>query len=197
MNTGQYFTNEQLPSSMKDFMAVILGHKFVFTTDNGVFSKNGLDFGTRVLLENIPLSDLSGEILDVGCGYGPIGIVVAKVTSLLVTMCDVNHRALHLAKKNASNNNVHVQILESDCYNSLDPNKKFDVIITNPPIRAGKKVVYEIVMGARHHLKETGKLFLVVRKEQGAKSMINDLAEYYQVTVLDKIKGFFIIECTF
>lgn len=182
---------------MKSFTTFLLGNKFVFTTDNGVFSKTGLDFGTRNLLETIPLSLIHGDILDVGCGYGAIGIVLKKITDSNVWMCDVNKRALHLAKINAEQNRVDVTILESDCYQGIDVNQKFDVIITNPPIRAGKKVVYEIVMGAREHLKPDGKLFLVVRKEQGAKSMISDLQEYYHVVVLDKIKGFFIVQCDF
>ena len=182
---------------MKSYTIFLLGHRFVFTTDHGVFSKTGLDFGTRKLLEVIPLEKVHGDVLDVGCGYGPIGIMIAKLTDSNVMMCDVNRRALHLARMNAERNQVDVSILESDCYQAIDGDKKFDVIITNPPIRAGKKIVYEIVMGARNHLKSDGILFLVVRKEQGAKSMISDLQEYYHVTILDKIKGFFIIQCDF
>lgn len=196
IETVQYFTNEKLPSKMRDYSTMILGEKFIFTTDNGVFSKDGLDYGTRVLLENIPWSSFQGEILDVGCGYGVIGIVIGKFTGLPVTMCDVNRRALHLAKMNASKNKVeNLSILESDCYQAIDESKKFDIIITNPPIRAGKKIVYEIVMNARHHMTEDGSLFLVIRKEQGAKSMIRDLEKYYHVTILEKIKGFFVVKC--
>lgn len=181
---------------MKSYQTFLFNHEFTFTTDNGVFSKNSLDFGTRVLLETLPLSTFKGEILDVGCGYGVIGIVVGKLTNCSITMCDVNKRALHLAMINARQNEVtQISVIESDCYKQLDLEKKFDVIITNPPIRAGKKVVYEIVMGARHHLSENGSLFIVVRKEQGAKSMIEDLKEFYQVTILNKIKGFFVIKC--
>lgn len=173
---------------------MILDKNFSFYTDNGVFSKDKLDFGTRTFLENLPISELHGDILDVGCGYGPIGIVLAKLTSAKITMCDVNKRALHLAERNAKENKVDVTILESDCYQNIG-DKKFQYIVTNPPIRAGKKIVYEILMEARNHLAENGKLFLVVRKDQGAKSMISDLKEYYNVDVIAKNKGFFIICC--
>ena len=86
-----------------------------------------------------------------------------------------------------------VNFIESSCYENVDG--KFNVIITNPPIRAGKKIVYEIVMGAKDYLEEDGVLYIVVRKEQGAKSMIRDLEEIYKVEVLNKIKGFFVIKC--
>ncbi len=181
---------------MRDFRTSILGYTFTFTTDNGVFSKDGLDFGTRLLLENIPLSEVGNSILDVGCGYGVIGIVLGKVAKAKVTMVDVNRRALHLAKMNAKKNvDFDVNILESDAYQGIDPNLKFDTIITNPPIRAGKKVVYDIVLGAKDHLTDDGTLFLVVRKEQGAKSMISELEKCYNVSILFRKKGFFVIKC--
>ena len=181
---------------MRDFRTSILGYTFTFTTDNGVFSKDGLDFGTRLLLENIPLSEVGNSILDVGCGYGVIGIVLGKVAKAKVTMVDVNRRALHLAKMNAKKNlDFDIDILESDAYQEIDPNLKFDTIITNPPIRAGKKVVYDIVLGAKDHLTDDGTLFLVVRKEQGAKSMISELEKCYNVSILFRKKGFFVIKC--
>ena len=99
-----------------------------------------------------------------------------------------------MAEMNKKENKLdNVAFLESNCYENVEG--KFNVIITNPPIRAGKSVVYEIVMGARNYLTEDGTLFIVVRKEQGAKSMLRDLEEFYKVEVLNKIKGFFIIKC--
>lgn len=196
---SHYFTNEQLDSNIQKKSTRICGTDFYFLTDLGVFSKEKLDFGTRLLLESLPLSLISGNVLDVGCGYGPIGIFVRKKTARTkVTMCDVNRRALHLAEMNCKENGVSdIEVLESDCYSGLDTNKKFDVIITNPPIRAGKKVVYEIVMNAKEHLVKNGKLFLVIRKEQGAKSLLQDLEKIYSVTIIEKSKGFFIIQCNF
>ena len=192
---GHYFTNEQLPSDIKETTCVVLGNHFKFLTDNGVFSKDGLDFGSRLLLEVIPREEVGGKILDMGCGYGVFGIVLARVTSHRVDMVDVNHRALHLSKRNAKLNGVSdlVSIFESNCYSNIS--EKYSTIITNPPIRAGKKIVYDIVMNARNYLEDGGNLYLVIRKEQGAKSLIVDLEKVYTVKVLEKKKGFFIIRC--
>lgn len=192
---GHYFTNEQLPSDIKETTCVVLGNHFKFLTDNGVFSKDGLDFGSRLLLEVIPREEVGGKILDMGCGYGVFGIVLARVTSHRVDMVDVNHRALHLSKRNAKLNGVSdlVSIFESNCYGNIS--EKYSTIITNPPIRAGKKIVYDIVMNARNYLEDGGNLYLVIRKEQGAKSLIVDLEKVYTVKVLEKKKGFFIIQC--
>lgn len=191
---GQYFSNEDLKSNIQKFNVDILGHRYSFFTDNGVFSKDKLDFGTRVLLENIPLSILHGRILDVGCGYGVIDIILGKIVDAEFLGVDVNRRALHLADMNKKENKLNnVSFLESSCYEKVEG--KFNYIITNPPIRAGKKIVYEIVMGAKDYLEDNGSLFIVVRKEQGAKSMIRDLEKIYKVEVLNKIKGFFVIKC--
>ena len=192
---GQYFDNEKLPSKMVKTNAVILGKKFTFFTDNGVFSKDGLDFGSRLLLETIPLEEVGGKVLDMGCGYGVFGITLNKVLSCSVDMVDVNLRALHLSEINAKENHCsNVRIFESFTYSNVD--SKYTTIVTNPPIRAGKKVVYDIVMNAKDHLEVDGKLFVVIRKEQGAKSLIKDLQENgYNVDILEKKGGFFILKC--
>lgn len=192
---GQYFSNENLPSNVRRTECVVLGRKFVFLTDNGVFSKDGLDFGSRLLLETIPLEEVGGKILDMGCGYGVFGIVLSKLTHAHVDMVDVNLRALHLTERNIKENHiVDVDVFESNVYENVKD--KYSTIITNPPIRAGKKVVYDIVMNAKNYLDDDGKLYLVIRKEQGAKSLIVDLEKLYNVKVLEKKKGFFILECT-
>ena len=130
-----------------------------------------------------------------GCGYGVFGIVISKLTSAHVDMVDVNLRALHLATRNAKENGVsNVSIFESNVYQNVS--SKYSSIVTNPPIRAGKKVVYDIVMNAKNYLEDDGKLFLVIRKEQGAKSLIVDLEKIYTVDILKKSKGFFIIKCS-
>ena len=164
-----------------------------FYSDNGVFCKEHLDFGTRLLLENIPWSEIEGNILDVGCGYGPIGIIALKKTGQRVTMCDVNKRALHLTRMNSKENRVDVDVVESDCYENISG--FYNTIITNPPIRAGKKVIYEILFGAKNYLTDDGKLFLVIHKDQGAKSLVRDLEKVYKVSILKKNKGFFVIKC--
>lgn len=193
---GQYFSNEKLLSQIRKTESTILGRKFVFFTDNGVFSKDGLDFGSRLLLESIPLEEVGANVLDVGCGVGVFGIVLNKLLETSVDMVDVNLRAIHLTERNIKENHCHnIRVFESNCYENVT--KKYSCIITNPPIRAGKKIVYEIVMNAINYLEKKGVLFLVIRKEQGAKSLISDLEKIYNVEVLERKKGFFIIKCTF
>jgi 16S rRNA (guanine1207-N2)-methyltransferase len=197
MLIGQYFTNDNLKSELKEFDVSLMGVKLSLLSDNGVFSKNGVDFGTKVLLSSLPKELLQEPLLDVGCGYGPIGLSIAKSLGIETHLIDVNKRALHLTELNAKRNDIHnVSIYESDCYSNVDNNIKFRTIVTNPPIRAGKKVVYEILFGARFHLADDGNLFIVVRKEQGAKSMHKDLSEFYNVEILNKEKGYFIFKCT-
>ena len=192
---GHYFTNENLPSKIQKTECSVLGNKFIFLTDNGVFSKDGLDFGSRLLLESIPLEEVGGKVLDMGCGYGVLGIVLNKLTGASVDMVDVNLRALHLSELNCrENKSLNINVFESNTYSNV--NSKYSCIITNPPIRAGKKIVYDIVMNAKDYLLDNGKLFLVIRKEQGAKSLIVDLEEYYNVEILEKKKGFYILKCS-
>ena len=193
---SHYFENENLPSDIKRTECLVLRHRFTFLTDNGVFSKSGIDFGSRLLLESLPLDLLGNKVLDVGCGYGTFGIVINKVTGISVDMVDVNKRAIHLAERNIKENKcTDVKAFISDVYENVE--EKYTSIITNPPIRAGKKVVYRIVMDAKKHLEKNGNLFLVIRKEQGAKSLIRDLEKEYQIDILNKEKGFYILKCTF
>ena len=190
---SHYFLNDKnLVSDIKPFNISINGNSFTFNTDNGVFSKGELDYGTSLLIRNVLKKSLTGDILDLGCGYGAIGIIISKITNSNVTMSDVNKRAIHLTKMNAKKNNVSVNVIESDGY--LNINNKFDYVISNPPIRVGKKVLYKLLIDTKEHLKEKGKLIIVVRKEQGALSLIKDMKEYYNIEVLDKSKGFMIIE---
>ncbi len=191
---GQYFENANLPSDIKKINTNILNHNFTFLTDNGVFSKDRIDFGSRLLLESIPFSEIGDKVLDVGCGYGVLGIVINKILNVQVDMIDVNIRAIHLAKRNIKENNCkNIKAFESNVYENVK--EKYQTIITNPPIRAGKKIVYDILMNAKDHLEPDGTLFLVIRKEQGAKSLIIDLKKIYNIEVIAKKKRFFIIKC--
>lgn len=193
---SQYFDNVDLKSNIEKYKARIFDKEFCFNTDNGVFSKSKLDFGTRCLLENLPLEEIKGEILEVGCGYGVIPIILTRIVDKIESFdaVDVNKRALHLAEMNKKENFApKVNFFLSDCYKNI--NKKYDVIISNPPIRAGKNIVYEIVMNARNYLKEDGKLFIVINKDQGAKSLYKDLEKVYKCELINKKKGFWIIKC--
>ena len=187
---SHYFSNdESLKSEIKKIDVIINEKHFSFYTDNGVFSKKGLDFGTRSLLEALP--DIKGRVLDFGCGYGPIGIYLKKTFNCDVDMIDINERSIGLAIKNASLNNVDVNIFKSDIYSNVT--EKYDYIITNPPIRVGKKVLYEILVNAKEHLNLDGEVIFVINKDQGAKSTMKDLEKYYKVNLLEKTKGFYII----
>lgn len=191
---NHYFdNNENLKSEEIKRKAIINGKEFEFLTDNGVFSKKGLDFGTRSLLESIDTTKINGKVLDFGCGYGPIGIYISRMTNAEVHMIDVNRRSLELARRNVNLNHVNVQIYESNIYENV--NKTFDYIISNPPIRVGKKILYEILFKAYDYLKEKGELWIVVNKDQGAKSLIKDLEKTYKVELVNKNKGFYIIRC--
>ena len=187
-----YFDNDTKVQSKEVTTKAEIGNTlFTFITDNNVFSKRGLDFGTRTLLENI--DNINGNVLDFGCGYGPIGIYLKKKFNVNVDMIDINKRALNLAKKNAKLNNVDVMIFESNIYEQVT--KKYDYIITNPPIRVGKVILYEILINASNYLKENGHLIFVINKDQGAKSVMRDMEKYYNVKLVVKNKGFFVIDC--
>ncbi len=190
-----YFTNNpDLKSELRNIIYKYKDYRLEFLSDNGVFSKDKLDFGSNLLLESIfdNINEKHLKVLDVGCGYGFIGVSLAKIIEAEVTMCDVNKRALHLTEKNCSLNKVSAQVLESDAYENITD--IYDLIITNPPIRAGKEKVYEILDGARDRLKAKGELWFVIRKDQGAKSTISHLSENYDCEVVTKSKGFYIVK---
>lgn len=188
-----YFTNDDtLKSEEKSVIVKINNQDFTFITDNGVFSKKGLDFGTRTLLLNLP--KLSGQVLDFGCGYGPIGIYIKKNNDCNVDMVDINQRSINLALKNAKLNEVEVNIFESDIY--LSVTGKYNYIISNPPIRIGKEKLYKILFEAQNHLYKNGELWIVINKDQGAKSVLKDLEKAYETTLIAKNKGFYVIKAT-
>jgi len=191
---NQYFeNNKNLKSDINKIKAKIKDTDFVFYTDNGVFNKKGLDYGTRLLLENIDLTNKK-SFLDVGCGCGPIGIYISMQNkNYTVDMIDVNERAIHLCNMSKKENNLtNINVFKSDVYENIT--KKYDLIITNPPIHAGKKKVYEIIEKAKDYLNNNGNLWVVIRKDQGAKSLISDMEDIYNVNIVCKDKGFFILK---
>ena len=189
---SHYFENDNnLISEIRTFDININNVNFSFNTDNGVFSKGELDYGTYLLLKNVIKRDIHGKVLDLGCGYGPIGIIINKLFNVEVMMSDVNNRAIHLTKMNAKKNRVSVNVVNSDGYENIS--ESFDYVISNPPIRIGKKKLYELLIDSKKHLNKSGELIIVVRKEQGALSLIKDMQEYFKTEVLDKDKGFLII----
>lgn len=189
-----YFTNNtSLKSELRWIPYQYQDYVFSFVSDNGVFSKNKIDYGSKLLVETILESkEKIKNILDVGCGYGFIGIVLAKVKESQALLVDVNKRAIHLAKKNGKNNKVDIQVLESNCYEKVEG--LFDIIVTNPPIHAGKETVYSILINAQEYLKKDGTLWFVIRKDEGAKSIEKRLKEIYQLEIVKKDKGFYIFK---
>lgn len=192
----QYFDNvEGLAHKDITVEYEIFGTKFRLRSDAGVFSKDGLDDGSRLLLQTIAKTDLGSDILDLGCGIGPIGLTLAKLDpSRHVTLADVNLRALDCCKANAKALGVEgqVEILSSDVYQNI--HASFSTIVTNPPIRAGKKVTYAMYAGALSHLHEGGSLILVIRKAQGAPSCQRYLETLFsEVSVVAQHKGYRIL----
>ncbi|WP_165212760.1 class I SAM-dependent methyltransferase [Streptococcus tangpeifui] len=174
-----------------DLTVQLLGETFRFYTDAGVFSKKMIDYGSQVLLSALDFS-AGDSLLDVGCGYGPLGISCAKVYNLTVSMVDINQRALDLARRNAQRNSVQADIYQSYIYEHVKG--RFDHIISNPPIRAGKQVVHEILQGAYDHLNPTGSLTVVIQKKQGAPSAKAKMEQVYgNVELVKKDKGYYVL----
>ena len=190
---GHYFINDDnLKSDIKEYQIKLENHIFKFKTDNGVFSKGELDFGTKLLIETVLKEEISGDMLDLGCGYGVIGIVFNKLRMINTDLIDVNKRAIHLTNLNIKDNEcININSFISDGFDNV--NKIYDVIISNPPIRVGKEKLYSLIINAKKYLSKDGKMYLVIRKEQGAKSFINDMGKYYNIKILEKKKGFFVI----
>ena len=194
MNDHYYTRTPQSASRPAECSFTYRGVDLVFETDAGVFSRGEVDTGTRLLLEALP-EDMHGEILDLGCGWGVIGISIArKWPETQVTMADVNTRALELSRKNAKRNRAEVICAESDGMEAL-ADRNFDAVVTNPPIRAGKQVIYKMFADAAQRLKPGGALYLVIRKQQGAESCIRYLETIYaKVEKLDKSGGFWVLK---
>ena len=187
-----FINNNDLKSDIKEFKVKFNNQEFIFKTDNGVFSKGELDYGTYLLITNVLKEDLSGYGLDLGCGYGAIGIIVSKLKDVKMDMIDINKRAIHLTNMNIkSNKALNCKTFINDGLVGLD--KKYDFIISNPPIRVGKVKLYELLESCLNHLKKDGTLYIVIRKEQGAKSFIKDFSSKAEINVVDKSKGFYII----
>lgn len=193
-----YYSNQpEAGHDRRELEERLRGQTFRFISDAGVFSKKGIDYGSKVLIEAMDIPQ-HAEVLDVGCGYYSIGFAAAKLAaSGHVTMLDVNSRAVALAKENAKLNGIqNVTILESDLFAAVQ-GKTFDVVLTNPPIRAGKETVHAIFEQAYAHLKNGGSLWIVIQKKQGAPSAKAKLESLFgQVEEVTKDKGYRIFKAT-
>ena len=192
---SQYFTNdENLKSEYRNIIYKYNDYTFNFTSDLGVFSKDRIDFASKLLVETyFKYGRKNINILDVGCGYGFIGITLSKIMNSNVDMIDVNKRAIHLTNINIKNLKANARVFLSNVYENVD--KKYDVIISNPPIRAGKKVYMDIILNAKNYLADSVEFYFVMNKDHGVKTVIKEIKDVYNVNVLNKDKGFFVILC--
>lgn len=190
-----YTTDNNLSSNIKEVEYTFRGNKLKYLVDNGVFSKDRVDFGTNVLLQNLPIFKDNSKVLDVGCGYGAIGLPIAKSNkTLLVEMIDVNLRAVELVKENIRiNKTFNATVYESNLYENVKG--EFDYIISNPPIRAGKKIVFGVVDEGFNHLVDGGEIYVVIQKKQGAPSLKKEMELVYgNAEIIAKESGYFIIK---
>ncbi|MCL2841222.1 MAG: methyltransferase [Defluviitaleaceae bacterium] len=186
-----FIENSNLLTNERELQLEIFGHSFRFLTNNGLFSCDKIDEASLTLLKNMP--PIEGALLDLGCGYGVLGITLAKVNKVKLTQSDINSIALSYTIKNAKLNNVETHAIHSDAFTAIKD--KFDVITLNPPIHAGKTVMYRMYEEAAEHLTPSGSLFIVIQKKHGAESTIKKLNELFsKCNVLHKKKGVFILQ---
>ncbi|OEH93179.1 class I SAM-dependent methyltransferase [Bacillus solimangrovi] len=191
-----YFSDR--PSSTHkpfSFSYQLRGFSFIFHSDSGVFSKKEIDFGSRLMIESFEEPNVEGSILDIGCGYGPVGLTLAKAfPERMITMTDINERAVQLAKQNAVGNKIeNVQVFASNLFEQISSDE-FSAILTNPPIRAGKNIVHKIFSESYDRLRENGELWVVIQKKQGAPSALEKIREQFaEVEVVAKKKGYYVI----
>ncbi len=193
---SHYFSEKQegLEKDERTLSYEHAGRVFTFTTARGVFARNEVDFATRLLIATIEIEKGTTRLLDLGTGYGVIGVVLGALYDLKVTMTDVNERALALARKNLEKNRVEADVLKSDGFAALS-GERFDLIVTNPPIRIGKDRLFPMLEKARKHLSEGGALWLVCHKKHGAKTMRKHLEKTYDVEAKEQKKGFHVFVC--
>ena len=191
MNDHYYTENPTSAHDERQVNLTALGNALRFTTDAGVFSRDGLDRGTEILLNALP--HLHGRVLDLGCGWGAVGVALSKAyPTLEIVMTDVNSRAVELARRNLSQNGVGATVVQGDGYEAVDGS--FDAIITNPPIRAGKALIYGLFDAARERLNPGGALYIVIRKQQGAPSALKHLKETWPAAdIIDREAGYWVI----
>ena len=192
--THYYTNNKDLASNRREFTYYFDNETFRFTTDNGVFSKSNVDYGSYILLQTIYKLDLGNSLLDLGSGYGPIGIILKRFhPNTMVEMVEVNSRAIELAILNCQLNKTDINVYQCEDITKLD--HKFDTIVLNPPIRTGKAVIYDLYEKSKMMLNDNGHLYIVIRKAQGANSSIKKLGTLFNdVKVINKESGYFVID---
>jgi len=195
---AHYYSEKQddIESNPSEFIFNFKDHSFKFHTDNGVFSKDYIDYGTFAMLKAFKPNDIDLPILDMGAGYGPIGIVISKLYNKQTHMCEINERAYNLILKNIEENKSNSIAHHSNLFDNLPSNLVFSSVITNPPIRAGKDVVFQIYEGAYQRLALNGELWVVIQKKQGAPSSKAKLESLFSnCEIITRDKGYYILKC--
>ena len=193
----QYFTKKPSSERIDRILNVTFaGREFTFTASSGVFSRNRLDFGTELLINTLieAEKDIKGKVLDLGCGYGPIGIILAALNpSAGITMSDINERAVELAKANSTAcGTKNAEVVQSDGFESINGN--FDIITTNPPIRIGKVNVTALIGSASGHMLPGARFYAVIGKKQGAESYLKIIASIFgNCEILRKKAGYHVL----
>lgn len=188
-----FIEDDTLAPNIETFTYYYKENKFSFKSNSGMFSPGHVDYASNLLIQMLP--PLSGTFLDLGCGYGVIGIVVGKHYALDVTLADINSRALECAECNCKQNNFSAKIIKTDCFENI--NENFDTITLNPPIHAGKQVIFTMYEGAWQHLNPNGKFYVVIQKKHGAESSVKMLKKLFNnCEIIYKKKGYFVLSCT-
>lgn len=193
-----YFTNNSnTTDNIKTIEYYINDEKLEFLTNNAVFSKSYVDFGSDFLNQYVinNVENANKKLIDVGCGYGAMGLTIGHfLDNLDLTLIDINERAVALCKENADKllNHKNVNIFESDIFENVTGT--FDIAITNPPIRTGKQNVFAIYEACYNHLNDGGEIFVVIQKKQGANSSKDKLTELFgNCNIVDKKSGYMLL----
>ena len=194
MTEHYYAKNPNAAHDERGVIFEVLGLQLRCTTDSGVFSREGLDMGTRILLEALP--EVSGRALDLGCGWGPVGVALGKkYPAAQLVLTDVNERAAELARRNLRDNGVtNARVVCGEGFENVEGT--FELIALNPPIRAGNAVIYDLFADAARRLAPGGALYIVIRKQQGAESAQKYLKTIYRdVERVARDKGYWVLRC--
>jgi len=193
----QYFAEQpHVRSERSERRFLYRGELLTFVVDTGIFSSHGLDPGTALLIENLALRP-TDRVLDLGCGWGAVGVAAAKsATEGRVVLTDVNRRATRLARENLERNRVrNAEVRAGSLYTPVR-GERFDVIATNPPYHAGRELVLRILSEAPEHLLPDGRIVLVGKGSQGIRFYQEWLESHWlgEVSVLGRGSGYRVLE---
>lgn len=193
-----YYTNDPTSrSEIREISYELEGRQFTFETDHGVFSMERVDHGSDILIRALRRNEpsVSGRVIDLGCGYGAIGVTLAVLyPEAVFRLIDVNDRAMALARSNAEKMGVCGRVLVGRAQEAGEA--EAELVVTNPPIRAGKDTVYRLFQNAYEWLEAGGRLYAVIRKNQGAPSAVKELRRIFgNCETVERQSGFHVLRC--